>query len=75
VSTAVNLLVFIAAFAGQWAIGVIVGWWPEVAKGQFASAGLRTGLTFLLVCQLGALLWFSGGGRRRRAKQRAPAAG
>ncbi|MBV5316860.1 MAG: MFS transporter [Desulfobulbaceae bacterium] len=75
VSTAVNLLVFIAAFAGQWAIGVIVGWWPEVAKGQFASAGLRTGLTFLLVCQLGALLWFFGGGRRRRAKQRAPAAG
>lgn len=75
VGTAVNLLVFIAAFAGQWAIGVIVSWWPEVAKGQFASTGLRTGLTFLLVCQVGALLWFFWGGRRNRGKQRIPAAG
>jgi predicted MFS family arabinose efflux permease len=66
VSTAVNLLVFVAAFSGQWAIGVIVGWWPQAAQGQFAAAGLRTGFAFMLVCQVAALGWLLLAGRRIR---------
>lgn len=66
VSTAVNLLVFVAAFAAQWVIGVIVGWWPELGKGQFAAPGLRVGFAFILACQVGALLWFFLAGRRGR---------
>lgn len=75
VSTAVNLLVFIAAFAGQWLIGVIVGWWPEVNPGQFAASGLRTGFAFMLACQGGTLLWFFLGGRREREERHASALG
>lgn len=67
VSTAVNLLVFVAAFAGQWAIGVIVGWWPQAEAGQFAAAGLRTGFAFMLACQVLSLAWFIGAGRRSRS--------
>lgn len=58
VSTAINLLVFVAAFAGQWAIGGIVGWWPQPGQGQFPAAGLRAGFAFMLVCQAAALAWF-----------------
>ena len=58
VSTAVNLLVFVSAFAGQWMIGVIVGWWPEAEPGRFAAVGLRTGCGFMLFFQSIALAWF-----------------
>ncbi|MDD2463594.1 MAG: MFS transporter [Desulfobulbus sp.] len=58
VSTAVNLLVFMVAFAGQWIIGVIVGWWPETEPGRFASIGLQSGFGFMLFCQMVSLLWF-----------------
>lgn len=64
VNTAVNLLVFVAAFAGQWAIGVIVGWWPQTEPGQLAAAGLRAGFACLLICQVCALVWFVVAGRR-----------
>jgi MFS family permease len=66
VSTAVNLLVFVAAFAGQWVIGIIVGWWPQAGAGQFAAAGLRTGFAFMLACQVVSLVWFIAAGRRNR---------
>lgn len=58
VNTAINLLVFLAAFAGQWLIGVVVGWWPQPAQGQFAAAGLRTAFACMLACQILALAWF-----------------
>jgi len=74
VSTAVNLLVFVAAFAGQWAFGVIVGWWPPPAPGQFAAAGLRTGFAFLLVCQVAALVWLVLAGRKIRGNRSAATA-
>jgi len=75
VSTAVNLLVFVAAFGGQWLMGVIAGWWPTVGQGQLASAGLRSGLGVLLFCQAGALLWFFRAGRLGRRPPSAPAVG
>jgi len=75
VSTAVNLLVFVAAFAGQWAVGVIVGWWPQAGPGQFAAAGLRAGFACLLACQVFALGWFLFAGWHNRRQKSTAAAG
>lgn len=58
VTTAVNLLVFIAAFMGQWAVGTIIGFWPVDAGGHYALAGYRTGFAGMLVLQTLTLLWF-----------------
>jgi len=74
VSTALNLLVFVAAFAGQWAIGVIVGWWPPSGQGQLAVAGLRTGFAFMLACQVAALIWFVLAGQKIRRNRSVTAA-
>lgn len=67
VNTAVNLLVFVAAFIGQWAIGVIAGWWSPAGPGQVAATGLRAGFACLLICQMCALIWFVFAGRKRGA--------
>lgn len=72
VITAINLLVFVAAFAGQWVIGVIVGLWPATAPGRFAAEGLRAGFAFMLLAQSIALLWFFLFGSRPRQDQSLP---
>ncbi len=58
VTTAVNLLVFIAAFLGQWAIGAIIGLWPVDADGKYALAGYRSGFFVMLALQAVTLIWF-----------------
>lgn len=58
VTTAVNLLVFLAAFAGQWAIGVMIERWPAKALGGYGEAGFRAGFALMLGMQLVALGWF-----------------
>jgi hypothetical protein len=62
VTTAVNLLVFIAAFAGQWAIGAIIECWPVGADGSYALPGYYTGFSVLLALQVLSLAWFLGAG-------------
>jgi len=63
VTTAVNLLVFVAAFAGQWAIGIISGLWPAGQNGGYALAGYRTGFGLMIVLQSVALVWYFIAGR------------
>jgi MFS family permease len=58
VTTAVNLLVFIAAFLGQWAIGAVIGLWPVGVDGKYALAGYRSGFSVMLALQAVTLLWF-----------------
>jgi sugar phosphate permease len=58
VTTAVNLLVFIAAFVGQWATGAIIGRWPVGPGGNYALAGYRTGFFVMLAIQTMTLIWF-----------------
>jgi MFS family permease len=54
VNTALNLLVFVAAFAGQWGIGAIINLWP-LASGGYADFGYRW--AFGLALALQALTW------------------
>jgi predicted MFS family arabinose efflux permease len=58
VNTAVNLLVFIAAFAAQWGIGAIIELWPVGIDGRYAVAGYRAGFGVMLGLQAVSLLWF-----------------
>lgn len=58
VTTAVNLLVFIAAFAGQWAIGAIINLWPVGQAGRLAPAGFSAGFGLILALQILCLAYF-----------------
>lgn len=58
VTTGVNLLVFLMAFAGQWAIGAIIDLWPIGADGSYALAGYQAGFTVMLGAQVLCLVWF-----------------
>ncbi|WP_035691343.1 MFS transporter [Azospirillum halopraeferens] len=56
VNTAVNLLVFAAAFTLQAGIGAVIAWFPPVGDG-FAPQGHRMALAGVLALQLAALAW------------------
>jgi MFS family permease len=58
-NTALNLLVFVAAFAGQWGIGAVIGLWPTAADGGYAPAAYRTGFGMMLALQAAAMFWFA----------------
>lgn len=60
VSTSFNLLIFLAAFALQWGLGVIVNHWTPDAAGVYPPEAYRAALTAALALQLpGVLLWLS----------------
>lgn len=56
--TGLNVLVFVGAFASQWAIGVILAMWPETVAGGYATAGYRAAFGMILVLQVAAAGWF-----------------
>jgi len=58
VNTALNLLVFVAAFAAQWGIGAIINLWPATAGGGYAPPGYQAAFAMMLLLQLASLLWF-----------------
>jgi predicted MFS family arabinose efflux permease len=58
VNTALNLLVFVAAFAGQWGIGVIINLWTPSPEGVFPLAAYRVGFGVMLALQAVGLGWF-----------------
>jgi hypothetical protein len=58
VTTGVNLLVFVAAFIGQWAIGAIIGLWPVGENGSYALPGYQAGFAVMLGTQVLCLIWF-----------------
>lgn len=57
VSTAINLLVFVAAFAGQWCIGWLIDLLAPAA-GQLTATGFNTAFGVLLLGELLCLLWY-----------------
>ncbi len=58
VNTALNLLVFLGAFAAQWGIGAIIGIWPTTQSGGYAPAGYQAAFGILLFIQLITIFWF-----------------
>jgi MFS family permease len=58
VTTSINMMVFVAAFCVQWAIGAIINCWEVTAQGHYDPAGYRAGFLAILCCQLAALVWF-----------------
>jgi predicted MFS family arabinose efflux permease len=58
VNTALNLLVFLAAFSAQWGIGAIIGQWPTTETGGYSSPGYRAAFVLMLSLQLLSFLWF-----------------
>lgn len=57
-NSVLNLLVFSGAFAAQWLIGVIIGWYPQTLSGGYSPAGYRAAFLTLLVLQLFTAVWF-----------------
>jgi MFS family permease len=64
VTTAINLLVFVAAFAGQWVIGMIIGAWPVGTDGGYALEGYRAAFLLMAGLQALTLIWYFIAGRR-----------
>ncbi|MGW8193037.1 MAG: MFS transporter [Desulforhopalus sp.] len=58
VTTAVNLLVFIAAFIGQWAIGGIIDLYTIATVDSLSPAGFRSGFGLMLFLETCALIHF-----------------
>jgi predicted MFS family arabinose efflux permease len=69
-NTALNMPCFLAAFIAQWAIGAIIGLWPETAAGGYDPAGYRAGFGIVLLLQMVAAGWFLWAGRRGGSKVR-----
>jgi predicted MFS family arabinose efflux permease len=58
VNTALNLLVFLAAFAAQWGIGAIIGIWPTTQSGGYAPEGYQAAFGILFAIQVITIFWF-----------------
>jgi predicted MFS family arabinose efflux permease len=71
-NTALNMLVFLLAFTGQWAFGAIVNFWPA-GHGQYHPDGYGAAFATLFALQLMAFLWLVLGppGPDQPAKSRA----
>jgi predicted MFS family arabinose efflux permease len=62
-NTALNLLVFVGAFAAQWLIGAVIGCWPTTAAGGYHPDGYRAAFLLLIGFQLPAVAWFFTAGK------------
>lgn len=58
VNTALNLMVFLAAFSAQWGIGTIIGQWPITETGGYSTTGYQSAFILLFGFQFLALIWF-----------------
>ncbi len=63
-NTAVNLLIFAAAFAVQYAVGLIIDRFPTGPAGRYDPAGYQLGFGLFLALQLLALAWYLAGAKR-----------
>jgi hypothetical protein len=58
VSTGLNVLVFVAAFAAQWGIGAIIALFPVTPSGNYSPQGYHASFTILLALQAVCLAWY-----------------
>lgn len=64
VTTAVNLLVFITAFAGQWAIGGIIAFFTN-GETALSASGFKAGFALMLLLECGGVLHYMLAGRKQ----------
>jgi MFS family permease len=57
-NSALNLLLFAGAFALQFGIGWIVGFWPRAADGSYPPVAHRTAFSLQFALQVCAIGWF-----------------
>jgi predicted MFS family arabinose efflux permease len=57
-NTALNLLVFVAAFSAQWLIGLIINLWPQTLAGGYSTEGYAVGFGLITTLQLIAAGWY-----------------
>ncbi|WP_374443768.1 nitrate/nitrite transporter [Stella sp.] len=57
-NTGMNVLSGTGAFLLQYAIGGVIGLWPQTAAGGYDPAGYRVAFAALLALQAAAFLWF-----------------
>jgi MFS family permease len=62
-NTALNLVVFLTAFAVQYAIGEIIDLFPTAADGGYDPRGYQLGFGVFLAVQVVALVWYFAAGR------------
>ena len=65
-TTGMNLLIFVAAFSIQWAIGEVINLWPTAENGGYDAAGYRYAVAVALVLQFLALFWMAFAKRIKR---------
>jgi MFS family permease len=58
VNTAVNLFFFCGAFALQYAVGVVIDLFPQVAPGRYPVVAYQTAFGAMLLVELVSWLWF-----------------
>lgn len=66
-NTGLNLLVFVAAFAAQWVIGLIINLWPQTASGGYSTSGYKAGFGLIMALQLAAAAWYSFSTKRKKS--------
>jgi len=57
-NTGLNLLVFVAAFAAQWVIGLIINLWPQTSSGGYNASGYKIGFALVMILQVASALWY-----------------
>ncbi len=66
VSTTLNLLIFLGAFALQWGIGLLIGLWSETPAGGYPLQAYQFALLVCALLQGLSLLWYLWGMRRMK---------
>lgn len=65
VSTGLNLILFVIAFAAQWGIGAVIALYPVAADGRYAPDGYRASFSLLLALQTLCFIWYVAAPRMR----------
>lgn len=65
-NTALNVLVFVSAFAVQWGMGVVLGFWEDPVSRRYDPAGYQVAFAIVACLQAVALLWFIRAWRQQR---------
>lgn len=65
-NTALNLFVFVGAFAVQYAVGALIDLFPAIAPGSYPTQAYQVAFGVMLAVEIAAWLWYSRPGEDRR---------